>query len=204
VKAVSRAGHTITSGFSGTPFLVPMLTHYGNVEDAYKLFEQEQYASWLYPVKNGATSVWERWNSYTVEDGFGGNNSMNSFDHFSLGAIAEWMMRYHLGIDHDEAGWQSFVLAPVVGGSYTGAKGSFQSLWGTIASGWEAKDGKMTSYTATIPANTSATLYLPVDESAARGAKLPEGVTFVDIEKRNNVDCAVFQAEAGTFELKFA
>ncbi len=105
--------------------------------DAYKLFEQEKYASWLYPVKNGATSVWERWNSYTVEDGFGGNNSMNSFDHFSLGAIAEWMMRYHLGIDHEEPGWQKFVLAPVVGGSYTSAKGSFHNPWGTVESGME-------------------------------------------------------------------
>jgi alpha-L-rhamnosidase len=203
VEAVTRAGHTITSGFSGTPFLVPMLTRYGNVDDAYKLFEQEEYASWLYPVKNGATSVWERWNSYTVEDGFGGNNSMNSFDHFSLGAIAEWMMRYHLGIDHDEAGWQNFVLAPVVGGSFTSAKGSFQSPWGTIESGWEAKDGALVSYAATVPANTSATLYLPVDEDAAAGAELPEGVTYVGADKRNGIDCAVFQAESGTFELKF-
>jgi alpha-L-rhamnosidase len=203
VEAVTRAGHTITSGFSGTPFLVPMLTRYGNVDDAYKLFEQEEYASWLYPVKNGATSVWERWNSYTVEDGFGGNNSMNSFDHFSLGAIAEWMMRYHLGIDHDEAGWQNFVLAPVVGGSFTSAKGSFQSPWGTIESGWEAKDGALVSYAATVPANTSATLYLPVDEDAAAGAELPEGVTYVGADKRNGIDCVVFQAEAGTFELKF-
>ena len=203
VEAVTRAGHTITSGFSGTPFLVPVLTRYGNVDDAYKLFEQEEYASWLYPVKNGATSVWERWNSYTVEDGFGGNNSMNSFDHFSLGAIAEWMMRYHLGIDHDEPGWQSFVLAPVVGGSFNNAKGSFHNAWGTIESGWEAKDGKLVSYAATVPANTSATLYLPVDEDAASGATLPEGVTYEGTDKRNGIDCAVFKAEPGSFELKF-
>jgi alpha-L-rhamnosidase len=128
---------------------------------------------------------------------------MNSFDHFSLGAIAEWMMRYHLGIDHDEAGWQNFVLAPVVGGSFTSAKGSFQSPWGTIESGWEAKDGALVSYAATVPANTSATLYLPVDEDAAAGAELPEGVTYVGADKRNGIDCVVFQAEAGTFELKF-
>ena len=204
VDAVKRANYTITSGFSGTPFLVPVLTRYGYVEDAYKLFEQEEYASWLYPVKNGATSVWERWNSYTVEDGFGGNNSMNSFDHFSLGAIAEWMMRYHLGIDHEQPGWQDFVLAPVVGGSFTHAKGSFVSPWGTIESGWDAKDGKLTSYSAKIPANTSATLYLPVDDSAASAAKLPDGVSYEGMEKRNNKDCAMFKAAAGSYELKFA
>lgn len=204
VDAVARAKHTITSGFSGTPFLVPMLTRYGNVEDAYKLFEQEEYASWLYPVKNGATSVWERWNSYTVEDGFGGNNSMNSFDHFSLGAIVEWMMRCHLGIDHDAPGWQSFVLAPVVGGSFTHAEGSFQSPWGTIQSGWDAKDGTLTAYAATVPANTKATLYLPIDEDAASGATLPEGVTYVGSGERNGMTCAIFEAEPGTFELTFA
>ncbi|MBR0282639.1 MAG: family 78 glycoside hydrolase catalytic domain, partial [Oscillibacter sp.] len=82
LKTVERANYTITSGFSGTPNLVPVLTKYGYVEEAYKLFEQTEYASWLYPVLNGATSVWERWNSYTVEGGFNGNNSMNSFDHF--------------------------------------------------------------------------------------------------------------------------
>lgn len=203
-SAVKRANHTITSGFSGTPFLVPMLTRYGFVEDAYRLFEQEEYASWLYPVKNGATSVWERWNSFTQEEGFGGNNYMNSFDHFSLGAIAEWMMRYQLGIDHDEPGWQRFVLAPVVGGSFDHAKGSFHSPWGTITSGWEAADGMLTSYAATIPANTSATLYLPVDKWTSQDAELPEGVRYVGTEERNGIECAVFEATSGTFELQFA
>ena len=203
-EAVRRADHTITSGFSGTPFLVPMLTAYGYVEDAYKLFEQEKYASWLYPVVNGATSVWERWNSFTVEDGFGGNNSMNSFDHFSLGAIVEWMMRYHLGIDHDEPGWQHFVLAPVVGGTFTHAGGTFDSPWGTIMSAWDAQDGKMSRYSATVPANTSATLYLPVDEATAQAATLPEGVEYVGTEERLGQTRAVFDATSGTFELSFA
>ena len=131
VKTIEKANFTITSGFSGTPNLVPMLTKYGYIDEAYQLFEQTEYASWLYPVINGATSVWERWNSYTVEGGFNGNNSMNSFDHFSLGAISEWMMEYQLGISHDQPGYQHFVLQPVPGGTFTHASGSFVSNYGT-------------------------------------------------------------------------
>lgn len=198
--AVGRANHTITSGFSGTPFLVPMLTKYDRTSDAYQLFEQEDYASWLYPVVNGATSVWERWNSYTVENGFGGNNSMNSFDHFSLGAISQWMMEYHLGITHDEPGFQQFVLQPVAGGDFTNAGGSYESPYGTIESSWQADNDTMTSYHCVVPANTAATLYLQVDESLAQGLALPEGATYTGMNDRNGVSCATFSLAAGTYD----
>lgn len=202
VETVKAAGYTITSGFSGTPNLVPVLTKYGYTEDAYKLFEQTDYASWLYPVTQGATSVWERWNSYTVEGGFNGNNSMNSFNHFSLGAISEWMMSYQLGITREdgEAGYKSFVLQPTVGGTFTYANGSYESNYGTIYSGWTAKDGAMETYTATVPANTTATLYLPISQEQANATTAPEGAEFVEMTEHNGTTCAVYTLQAGSYE----
>ena len=102
VEACARENYTITTGFVGTARLLPALTEGGNIEDAYKMLEQTEYASWLYPVTQGATSIWERWNSYTVENGYGGNNGMNSFNHYSLGAVGAWMMGYQVGIQRDD------------------------------------------------------------------------------------------------------
>lgn len=200
--ALERANYTLTTGFSGTPNLLPVLTEYGRVEDAYKLFEQTEYASWLYPVTQGATSVWERWNSYTVEGGFNGNNSMNSFNHFSLGAVTEWMMADQLGIaPGEEPGYKSFILQPTVGGSFTHASGSFESDYGTIVSGWTAEGGALTGYHATVPANTTATLYLPLTEAQAQAIELPEGMTYQGMETHNNASCAVFSLLSGTYEI---
>ena len=205
VKTIERAGYTLTCGFSGTPNLLPVLTEYGYVDEAYQLFEQTDYASWLYPVTQGATSVWERWNSYTVEGGFNGNNSMNSFNHFSLGAVTEWMMAYQLGIapSTDGVGYKSFILQPTVGGTFTHASGSFESDYGTIESGWTAENGTMKSYQAVVPSNTTATLFLPVSGETAREMDLPEGMTYTGTEEHNCRECAVFTLKAGTYTLEF-
>ncbi|MEE1491094.1 MAG: family 78 glycoside hydrolase catalytic domain [Massilioclostridium sp.] len=193
--------YTITTGFSGTPFIVPSLTNYGYVDDAYKMLEQTEYASWLYPVTQGATSIWERWNSYTLEGGFNGNNSMNSFNHYSLGAIAEWMYGYQLGITNAEgvAAYKEFVLQPTVGGSFTFANGSFDSKYGTIESGWTAADGAMDSYSATVPANTTATLYLPVSEEATANFADVDGITYLGRTTHNNQSVAAFKLVAGEY-----
>ena len=202
LDTVARANYTLTTGFSGTPNLLPVLTGYGYAEEAYKLFEQTDYASWLYPVTQGATSVWERWNSYTVEGGFNGNNSMNSFNHFSLGAVTEWMMACQLGIaPGTEAGYHSFILQPTVGGSFTGAKGSFESDYGTIESGWTAEDGVITGYHAVVPANTGATLYLPISEAQAQAVALPEGISYQGMELHNGRECAVFALQSGSYDI---
>ena len=130
--------YTLTTGFNATPNLLNALSDNGRADVAYKMLECTEYASWLYPVVQGATSIWERWNSYTVEDGFGGNNGMNSFNHYSLGAVTSWMMDSQLGIKYDEEapGYKHFVLQPVAGGTFTYANGSFESAYGTIYSGW--------------------------------------------------------------------
>jgi alpha-L-rhamnosidase len=190
--------YTLTTGFNATGNVLNALSDYGLNDTAYKLFESTDYASWLYPVTQGATSIWERWNSYTTENGFGGNNSMNSFNHYSYGAVYEWMIGYQLGIMTDETqpGYQHFILQPTTGGTFTKASGSYDSVYGTIRSGWTAQDGVMTGYDVTVPANTSATLYLPV---AAETAEVCEGVTFAGTETHNGIETAKFELVAGTY-----
>lgn len=194
--------YTLTTGFNATGNLLNALSDYGMNDTAYQLFEATDYASWLYPVTQGATSIWERWNSYTEEKAFGGNNSMNSFNHYSFGAVGEWMMGYQLGItaDKEQPGYQHFILQPTPGGTFTEAKGSYESVYGTIVSGWTAQEGQMTSYDVTVPANTSATLYLPTDAEIVPC----EGVTVVGETEHNGILTQQAELAAGTYHFEIA
>ncbi len=163
-SGVLRPAYSLMTGFIGTASINPALSRVGNSVDAYRLLRQREYPSWLYPVINGATTIWERLNSYTLEDGFGGNNSMNSFNHYSFGAVGAWMYNYSLGIRRDPAspGFRHFLLEPVPDPDrvLTFAKGYYDSPYGRIASSWEY-DGASTLYRFTVPPNTWATLRLP-------------------------------------------
>lgn len=196
----SNKPYTITTGFNGTPNILPALTKHGEAETAYKLFSNDEFASWLYPVTLGATTMWELWNSY--ERGFaqGGNSEMNSQNHFALGASQAWMYEYQLGITSDgNKGYKEFVLQPVAGGDFTSVEGSMESSYGVIESGWEAAEGDITSYATTVPANTEATLYLPVTEDVTEFEDVP-GVSFVGMDERNGLDVAKFELGAGAYE----
>ena len=192
--------YTLTTGFNATGNFLNALSDNGMNDTAYRLFEAVDYASWLYPVTQGATSIWERWNSYTEEKAFGGNNSMNSFNHYSFGAVGEWMMGYQLGIkaDKDQPGYQHFILQPTVGGTFTQVKGSYDSAYGTIASGWTAADGRMTSYDVTVPANTTATLYLPAEGEVT----VCDGVTAVGMTEHNGIQTQQMELVAGTYHFE--
>lgn len=195
--------YSITTGFSGTPNILPALSRAGKVSEAYNMFSCTGYASWLYPVTKGATSVWERWNGYEAAFSRSNQNSMNSFNHFALGAVGQWMYEYQLGITTDhtngEAGYKHFVLQPAAGGNYTSLKGSYRSGYGVISSNWTADGkGKMTTYSAVIPANTTATLYLPV--SSSQGSfKSSRGVTFIKTTTRNNMNVLEYELSSGSF-----
>lgn len=196
----SNRPYTITTGFNATPNILPALTKTGEIETAYKLFSNDEFASWLYPVTLGATSMWELWNSY--ERGFapGGNSQMNSQNHFALGASQQWMYEYQLGITSNGGkGYRDFVLQPVPGGEFTSVDGAFDSSYGLIESAWEAAGGEMTSYATTVPANTTATLYLPTD-TAVSGFEAVPGVSFVGMTERNGLDVAEFRLGAGGYE----
>jgi alpha-L-rhamnosidase len=155
--------YSLMTGFIGTAWINKALSDNGYTNIAYNLLQQTTYPSWLYPVEQGATTIWERLNSYTHSDGFGGNNRMNSFNHYSFGAIGAWMYNYSLGIERDEAfpGFKHFILKPQPDptGKMTYAKGHYNSMYGRIESGWEIK-GNSCYYHFAVPANTSATLHL--------------------------------------------
>jgi alpha-L-rhamnosidase len=199
---VVRPKYSLMTGFIGTAWISKALSEHGQSALAYRLLQNTQYPSWLYAIDQGATSIWERLNGYTVENGFGGNNSMNSFNHYSFGAVGQWMMAHSLGIERDQPGFQRFLLQPEPDptGGLTSAEGHYDSMYGRIASAWALKDGVLT-YTATVPANTTATLSLPAasQESVKEGGKQPArsaGVTFVKYENGK----AVYRLEPGSYQ----
>jgi alpha-L-rhamnosidase len=171
-NGVVRPAYSLMTGFIGTASLGEALSENGLDELAYRLLQQTSYPSWLYPVVNGATTIWERLNSYTVENGFGGNNSMNSFNHYAFGAVASWMYNYSLGIQRDPAhpGFKRFILkpAPDPTGQMTWAKGYYDSMYGKIASEWRLEKEKLI-YKTSVPPNTTARLYLPASTVITSG-----------------------------------
>jgi alpha-L-rhamnosidase len=138
-----------------------MLSEGGNTELAFALMLQTKYPSWLYPVTQGATTIWERWNSYTREAGFGGNNSMNSFNHYSLGSVLSWIYETVLGIrrDEEQPGYRHFWLKPAMM-VLSEAAGGFETGYGRINSGWSKQPEGGYRYECDIPCNTSASLCL--------------------------------------------
>ena len=159
---VEQPAYSLMTGFIGTAWISKALSDHGYSDVAYRLLLNEQYPSWLYPVTQGATSIWERLNSYTIEDGFGDNNSMNSFNHYSFGAVGQWLIAHSLGIQRGEPGFRHFVLRPEPdpSGRLKEAAGHYDSPYGRIAAGW-TQDGDALTYTVTVPPNTTATLELP-------------------------------------------
>ena len=168
---VARPAYSLMTGFIGTAKISKALSNAGRSDVAYKLLENHEYPSWLYPVDQGATTIWERLNSYTKADGFGGNNSMNSFNHYSFGAVGAWLYSDSLGIQRDEKnpGWKHFILQPQpdFAGNLTWAKGYFDSPYGRIESSWKIDSDKVI-YNFTVPANTTADCKLIANSAVAK------------------------------------
>jgi len=151
----------LSTGFVGIGHLNPQLTLAGHASVAYRLLLQESYPSWLFPVKQGATTIWERWDSWTIADGFH-KDGMNSFNHYSLGSVGEWLFRHVLGIELDPEvpGYQRFLLRPFIERGLDFARGHYRSLHGEIVSDWRV-DGDQLTWNVRIPANTTARVCLP-------------------------------------------
>ena len=201
---VEYAENTLAVGFLGVNVIAPVLTDEGRVDLAYSLLHQNAMPSWLYSVANGATTVWERWNSYSKDDGFGPVD-MNSFNHYAYGAIMEWMYESMAGIakDPEHPGFKHFFLRPHIDptGRITKVRGSHVSPYGEIVSEWAAWDGKLT-YRAVVPANSTATLRIPTaDPSTVHEGRTPLaealGVQFLGFTDGT----ASYQLSSGTYEL---
>lgn len=160
VRKVKESRYTVKTGFFGTGALNRVLSEYGFHEVAVKLMNQTEYPSWLYPITQGATTIWERWNGYTQKEGFGKNNAMNSFNHYSLGSVLSWCYEWILGIQRDEEnpGFKHFFLKPSFYG-FDWASGKVVTSYGEIESSWKKYKDKII-YTCKIPVNTSAHLQI--------------------------------------------
>ncbi len=156
VDNITSYGNHLTTGFLGTPYLCHVLSRFGYDDVAFALLIQETYPSWLYPVKQGATTIWERWDGQKP-DGTFQNAGMNSFNHYAYGAIGDWMYKHITGIQPiaDAPGYREFIISPKVGGGLTVAKASLESPYGTIRSEWVLEGNKM-MLEVEVPANTRA------------------------------------------------
>jgi alpha-L-rhamnosidase len=158
---VGRYGNHLTTGFLGTPYLCSALSRFGYSDVAFKLLLQDSYPSWLYPVKMGATTIWERWDGQKT-DGTFEDAGMNSFNHYAYGAIGDWMYRTVAGIDTkgDQPGYKGIIIKPTPGGNLTTVAADYETPYGKASSHWKTENGQF-ALDVIIPANTTATVYVP-------------------------------------------
>lgn len=166
---VKQYNYHITTGFLGTPRICQVLTEYGYTDVAYRLLLQDTCPSWIYPVKMGATTIWERWNSIQP-DGSIMNGGMNSFNHYSYGAIGDWLYRYAVGIRETEPGYKSFVVDPHPGGGFKFMEASTMTPYGKISVKWEADGDVIRSLNVSIPVGTTADVFCPDGEVRTLGS----------------------------------
>ena len=190
----------MNTGFHSTLPLMKELVKRGYADKAFQLLETKEFPSWGYSIEQGATSIWERWDGYVKGRGMQGAG-MNSFNHYAFGAVGEWMYQNILGIqlDVDSPGFKHFILKPLPCGTLTWAKGSYHSLSGEIKASWKLDNNKF-EYTFTVPANTTATVYIPGKKEAPvllDGKNLTELYKAAQIEYKDGY--TIFNVHSGTF-----
>lgn len=179
-RLIEKRGHHLATGFVGTPYLCRALSDHGYADLAFRLLEETTYPSWLFPVTQGATTVWERWDGWTLDKGFQ-DPGMNSFNHYAYGSVGHWMYSTVAGLEVDPAGpgYGQIVFRPHVGGSLSFAEASLQTVRGPASIRWEKDAGRL-RVRVEVPVTARATLhipcgYLPEDRSAQRQIPLGSG-----------------------------
>ena len=174
VKDIEARDWHLSTGFLGTPFLLFTLADHGRTDVAYRLLLNDTYPSWGYMLSKGATTWWERWNGDT------GDPSMNSYNHYAFGSVVAWVYRYAAGIDTlpNSPGFKEIVIHPHLDSRMTAARAEYDSIYGKIISDWKGTDAGPFSLSVTVPANTSAKVFLP----AIAGAQLTEDGNPVDAQ----------------------
>ncbi len=199
----------MTTGFLGTKALLPVLSAHSQNDLAVRLFQSREFPSWGYEVANGATTMWERWNSYTKEKGLF-EPGMNSFSHYAFGAVAEWMFSTLAGIDTDGAGFARIVIKPEPPSPDSNpdhrpigwVSASYDSIHGPIASRWK-RSAEGFALEAVIPANTQATVYVPAGSpegitESGRPVRSAKGVKFLRMEDGR----AVLEVASGVYRFR--
>jgi alpha-L-rhamnosidase len=195
----------LTTGFVGASYLCPVLSRYGYLDEAYLLLNREEYPSWLYPVKQGATTIWERWDGQKPDGSFQ-DKGMNSFNHYAYGAIGDWMYRVMAGIEIDPAapGYKHSLIQPQPGGGFSSVKASHQTMYGKVSSAWKLKDGSF-ELGVEIPANTRATVRLPKAQLASvreAGQALSSGNGITGVHQEG--DFVVVETGSGQYRFTYA
>jgi alpha-L-rhamnosidase len=198
IEAIRKKDWHLSTGFVGLSYLIPTLTETGHLDIAYRLLNNETFPSWGYSIKNGATTIWERWDGWTEEKGFQ-TPGMNSFNHYAFGSIGRWLFGSVAGIDTDGSGYKRIIIKPVPGGGLDYAKASYKSINGKIVSDWRI-NGDIFTLNVTIPANTTATVYVPASDiesvtESGRPVERAEAVSFFRMEE----DRAVFAVGSGNY-----
>jgi len=197
----------LSTGFVGVSYLLPVLTKSGKLDTVYKLFLQDSFPSWLFSVKHGATTIWERWDGWTPDKGFQ-NPGMNSFNHYSLGSCGEWMFSTLAGIDTDGPGFKRLAIRPTppAGGSapITWAKAAYDSINGRVATAWRFDNGRLV-LDVSVPPNTTATVCVPTKDVASvkesgKPAAQASGVKALRAEN----GAAVFAVGSGVYHFECA
>jgi alpha-L-rhamnosidase len=188
----------LSTGFVGTKDLMAALTDNGRLDIAYRLFNNDTFPSWGFSIRHGATSIWERWDGWTPDKGFQ-DPKMNSFAHYSFGAVGEWMFRTIGGIDTLDAGCKRIVIRPRPGGGIGWANVTYDSIRGRIDCRWKLHDGVLALDVA-IPANTTAELHIPTRspdtiKEGGQPAREAKGLRFI----RTETDAAIFEAASGQY-----
>ncbi len=188
----------LTTGFVGTPLLCSTLSAIGRDDLAFMLLMRKKYPSWLYPVTQGATTIWERWDGQKP-DGTFQDVGMNSFNHYAYGAIGEWLYNHVAGInvDPENPGYKRIFFSPHVGGGLTNADAEFMSMYGMIKSAWKF-DGQDFVYGISIPANTTASVTLP-------STQVDQVVTAAEVKSKlvqNNENVTV-QLGSGDYSFRY-
>jgi alpha-L-rhamnosidase len=192
VKNIEAHSWHLSTGFLGTPFLLFTLANHGHSDVAYRLLLNETYPSWGYMLSKGATTWWERWNGDT------GDPAMNSYNHYAFGSVLAWVYRHVAGIDTapDAPGFKEIVVHPHLDPQMPSARAEYDSVYGKISSDWKGTLAGPFALRVTIPANTSASVFLP----AIAGAHVTEGGNPVEVQSQG--DAYVVRVGSGTYDFE--
>ncbi|HVK03649.1 MAG TPA: family 78 glycoside hydrolase catalytic domain [Armatimonadaceae bacterium] len=195
----AKGGH-LSTGFVGVGYLCPVLSQTGNDDVAHRLLNQETFPSWLYSIRQGATTIWERWDGWTHDKGFQ-DAGMNSFNHYSFGSVGEWLFGDVAGIapDPDAPGFRRVVVRPRPGAPMTWARTSYESVRGPVRTEWRREKGRY-DLKVSVPPGATATVWVASPEPArvtegGRDARSVPGVRFV----RADAGHAVFEVQSGNY-----
>jgi alpha-L-rhamnosidase len=202
-REVKQRGH-LTTGFLGTPYLCHVLSRFGYLDEAYLLLNRDQYPSWLYPVKQGATTIWERWDGQKPDGSFQ-DVGMNSFNHYAYGAIGDWMYSVMAGLEIDPTspGYKHVLVQPRPGGGFTNVRASHRMMYGTVRSAWRLENGAF-ELRVEVPPNTRATVRLPKAKLAevteeGKALSVGNGIT----ASRQEGDSVVVEAGSGWYSFAY-